>query len=49
MKQWMGRTRFGDATLMGIDAIRDIHEGEILGAVGWRFPTPLRKGLSGCC
>lgn len=46
-KQWMGRTRFGDATyMMGIDAIRDIHEGEILGAVGVAFPyAPYERAI----
>ena len=38
-KQWTGRTLFGDATyMMGVEALKDTHGGELLGAVGVAFP-----------
>lgn len=38
-EQWVGRTTFGDDTYMtGVSALRAMHDGELLGAVGVAFP-----------
>lgn len=38
-KQWTGLTYFGDATfMMGVEALKDIHDDELLGTVSVAFP-----------
>lgn len=46
-KRWTGRTLFGDATyMMGVEALKDPHGGELLGAVSVAFPyAPYERAI----